>query len=320
MDCKKNKALSAERKKPRPLKSDVTLSMENKDNLGDNDMKFLPDKNNIPWRWMLIAVFTAILIYRVGFHTPIPAFNEEALKSLGLQETEAKPDKAEPVFQPSYAVDLTRDTLKEPRYGSKRPLYFHVVFGKEGKNPMLGVVDESGGTGAGYDVAYVDENMNGNLTDDAAKEFPRRESGSRVGELTPRFEFKGPFEGEGNAKYALNIYSLTPRYGRSVQENEYYFLWYLDTKEWSYFFINGKIKLFSSAADALKGTPVHLGGQCKWEISSRIKDSKSLVSAGLKDRNGCTLRIVRQEGKTVSPTLTLIKDGKVETEEKMKFG
>jgi len=105
-----------------------------------------------------------------------------------------------------------------------------------------------------------------------------------------------------------------------VQGNDYNFFWYLDVKEWNYFFINGKIKLFSSAADALKGAPVLLGGECKWEISSRIKDSKPLVSAGLKDRNGCTLRIVRQEGKTVSPTLTLIKDGKVEIEEKMKFG
>jgi len=170
--------------------------MQKRKHLGDNDMKFLPDKNNIPCLLILLAVVAAIVIYRIGFHTPVPGFNEEALKSLGLQETEMKPDKAEPVFQTSYAVDLMRNPLKEPRYGSKRPLYFCVVFGKEGKNPMLGVVDESGGTDAGYDVAYVDENMNGDLTDDAVREFPRRESGSRAGELTPRFEFKGPFGGE----------------------------------------------------------------------------------------------------------------------------
>jgi hypothetical protein len=293
---------------------------ENEGNLGDNDMKFLPDKNNIPWLLMLIAAVAAIVIYRVGFHTPVPGFNQEAAKSLGLQETETQPDKAEPVFRTSYAVDLMREPLKEPRYGSQHPLYFCVVFGKEGKNPMLGVVDESGGTDAGYDVAYVDENMNGDLTDDSARKFPRRESGSRAGELEPRFDFKGLFETDGSAKYSINIYSLAPRYRGSVQRNEYHFFWYLDIQKWNYFFINGKIKLFSSAADALKGTPVLLGGQCKWEISSRIRDSKSLVSAGLKDINGCTLRILRQAGKTVSPTLTLIKDGKVETEEKMKFG
>ncbi len=283
-------------------------------------MKVLPDKNNIPWLLMLIAVVAAILIYRVGFHTPVPGFDQEALKSLGLQETETKPDKAEPVFQTPYAVDLMREPLKEPRYGSKRLLYFCVVFGKEGKNPMLGVVDESGGTDAGYDVAYVDENMNGDLTDDSVRKFARRESGSRAGELEPRFDFKGPFEGETSARYSLNIYSLAPRYRGNIQGDEYHFFWYLDVKEWNYFFINGKINLFSSIDEALKGTPVLLGGECKWQISSRIKDGKSLISAGLKDINGCTLRSLRRNGQMLSPTLTLIKNGKVETEEKMKFG
>jgi len=299
-----------------------TLSFlcENEDNLGDNDMKVLPDKNDFPWLLILLAVVAVIVIHRVGFYNPVPGFNEEALKSLGLQETETQPEKTEPAFQTSYAVDLMKEPLKEPRYGSGHPLYFCVVFGKEGKNPMLGVVDESAGTDAGYDVAYVDENMNGDLTDDSARKFARVESGSRAGELSPRFEFEGPFEGEESAKYKLNIYSLAPRYRRNIKGNEHHFFWYLDIKDWNYFFINGKMKLFSSAADALKGTPVRLGGQCQWQISSGIKNSKSLVSAGLKDINGCTLRIVRQAGKTVSPTLTIIKDGKIKTEEKMKFG
>ncbi len=190
---------------------------ENEGNLGDNDMKFLPEKNNVPWLLMLIVAVTAIVIYRAGFHNPVPGFNQEALKSLGLQEIETKPEKAEPVFQTSYAVDLMREPLKEPRYGSKRPLYFCVIFGKEGKKPMLGVIDESGGTDAGYDIAYVDENMNGDLTDDSARKFAKVESGSRAGELSPRFEFDGPFESEGRAKYTRNIYSLAPRYRRNIQ-------------------------------------------------------------------------------------------------------
>ena len=283
--------------------------------LGDNDMKFLPDKNNIPWLLILIAVVAAIVIYRIGFHIPVPGFDEEAVQSF---QQEAEPAVNLP--ESAYKADLKLGTLKEPGYGSKHPLYFCVVFGKDGKNPMLGVIDESGGTGTGYDVAYIDENMNGNLMDDSARKFARRKSGSRKGELEPRFEFEGPFEAETTAKYTLYIYSLAPRYRGSIQENNYSLHWFLDIKEWNYFFINGKMKLFSSAADALKGTPVLLGGECKWEISSQINNGKSVVSAGLKDRNGCTLRIVRRAGKTVSPTLSLIKDGKVKAEEKMKFG
>ena len=45
-----------------------------------------------------------------------------------------------------------------------------------------------------------------------------------------------------------------------------------------------------------------------------------MISAGLKDKNGSTLRIVRQAGKTISPTLTLTQNGEVKMEEKMKFG
>ncbi len=291
-------------------------------------MKVLQDKNRILWVLMLIAVVVAIVIYRMGLLFSVPGFNEEAVKSLEIsrqQEAETKQNQAEPAAsvnspEPSHAADLRGGLSKEPQYGSEHPLYFRVVFGEEGNNSMLGIVDESGGTGTGYDVAYVDENMNGDLTDDAAREFPRRERGSRAGELEPRFEFKGPFEIEGSAKYSLNIYSLAPRYRGSVKGNDYYFFWYLNTREWNYFFINGKMTLFSNVADALKGKPVRLGGQCQWEISSGTRDGKAMVSAGLKDRNGCTLRIVRRANERVSPTLTLIQDGKVRTEEKMKFG
>ena len=284
-------------------------------------MKALPDKDRIQWLLMLIAVVVVIVIYRIGFQRPVPGFNEEAIKSLQQETEPAAPfNRQDSIFQPSTAADFKRESIKEPRYYSEHPLYFRVLFGKEGANPMLGVVDESGGSGAGYDIAYIDENMNGDLTDDTARKFSRRESGSRAGELEPKFEFKGPFEGQESAKYAINIYSLTPGFSTFVKENEYYFFSYLDTGDWHYFFINGKIKLFPSVDEALKGTPVLLGGECKWEISSRIQDGKSLISAGLKDRNGCTLRIVRQAGQTVSPTLTLIKDGKVEIKEKMKFG
>ena len=283
-------------------------------------MKVLKDKNRILLVLMLIAVVVVIVIYRMGFLFSVPGFNEEAETKQNQAEPAASVNSPESVFQPSHAADLRGGLSKEPRYGSEHPLYFRVVFGEEGNNSMLGVVDESGGTGAGYDVAYVDENMNGDLTDDAAREFPRRERGSRAGELEPRFEFKGPFKGEENAKYTLNIYSLAQKTRRSTQGNDYYFFWYLNIKEWNYFFINGKMTLFSNAADALKGKPVRLGGQCQWEISSGTKDGKAMVSAGLKDGNGSTLRSVGRASKSISPTLTLIQDGKVRTEEKMKFG
>jgi len=45
-----------------------------------------------------------------------------------------------------------------------------------------------------------------------------------------------------------------------------------------------------------------------------------MVSAGLKDGNGCTLRWVMLSGRRLSPRLTLVRDGKVETEKYLEFG
>jgi hypothetical protein len=138
--------------------------------------------------------------------------------------------------------------------------------------------------------------------------------------LEPRFEFEGPFEGVEKTKYSLYLYSLTRRNYSRGPGNDYSFHWTLDTGGWHYFFINGKMKFFSNAADAMKGVPVRLGGQCQWNISSGVKNGNPVISAGLKDENGCTLRILRGAGDRKSPRLTLIHDGKVRAEEKMKFG
>jgi len=158
------------------------------------------------------------------------------------------------------------------------------------------------------------------MTDDAAKKFSRYERGSRAGELQPRFEFTGPFKGEERAKYTLYIYSLTRKTYSRLPGNEYYFHWILDTGGWNYFFINGKMKFFSNAADAMKSKAVRLGGQCQWNISTGLKSGKPVISAGLKDENGCTLRILSGAGGRKSPRLTLMQDGKVRAEENMKFG
>jgi hypothetical protein len=283
--------------------------------------------NVIKWLIILIIIVSAIVYYRVGFHIPVPAFDEEKYKSLQghdsqevqtppkQNQSETSPDSA---FLPPQTAELTLEQLKDRQALSENPLYFRVVFGQEGNYSTLGMLDESGGTGAGYDVAYVDENRNGDLTDDPAKKFAKYERGSRAGHTNPTFYFTGPLNDRVSAKYSLNIYSL--RRTTQAGPGDKHFFWTLDSDDWNYFFINGKMKLSSSVADALTGVPVHLGGPCKWQISARTRSGKPTVSAGLKDENGCTLRIVRRRGKTISPTLTLIQGGKIKAEEKMKFG
>ena len=119
--------------------------------------------------------------------------------------TETTPNEAEPAgsaeqaIQPPKVADPGREPPKERQYASEHPLYFRAVFGKEGTDSTLGVLDECAGTGTGYNVAYVDENRNGDLTDDAAKKFAKIERGSRTGQTDPSFNFSGPLPKSGKA-------------------------------------------------------------------------------------------------------------------------
>lgn len=246
-------------------------------------MKTPQGKNHVRWLLTASIVIAAIVIYLAAFHNPAPGDDKDALTSHedGPQPmTETTPNEAESAgpaeqtIKPPEVADPGREPPKERQYASKNPLYFRAVFGKEGTNSMLGVLDESAGTGTGYDLAYIDENMNGDLTDDGAKKFPRDERGPQAGKLNPRFGFRGPLKGKESANYTLNIYGLSHQTPVSAGENGYYFFWSMDTKDWNYFFINGKARLFSSADEALRGTPIRFGGDCKWEISSRTKDGK----------------------------------------------
>ena len=49
--------------------------------LRDNEMKVLRDKEMTLWLLLLLAV-VSIMIYRIGFHIPVPGFDEEAVRNL----------------------------------------------------------------------------------------------------------------------------------------------------------------------------------------------------------------------------------------------
>ncbi len=54
----------------------------------------------------------------------------------------------------------------QPRYSSAKPLYARLALDEKGSKMLDLAFDESGGTGAGYDMIYADLNFNGDLSDD----------------------------------------------------------------------------------------------------------------------------------------------------------
>jgi len=213
--------------------------------------------------------------------------------------------------------------LKEPAYRSAHPLYFRVAFESRDGRSMLGVLDEGDGTGKGYSLAYLDEKMNNDLTSVPPKRFPLIGNSPETQVLEPRFSFNGPFGKSGTAEYTLDL-SFLALTGQALKPGaDFNFFWFLKTERWDYMFINGQMRFYASAAEALKGKPVVLGGKCAWEIASRTEQDKKYVSAALKDENGCTLRIIhflRSPAENPTPKLTLLKDGHKVLDQKMEFG
>ncbi len=62
-------------------------------------------------------------------------------------------------------IHLKRSLTKEPEYESKKPLYGLAVFGSKNEKLVWMVLDKSADSNA-YDRAYVDLNLDGDLTDD----------------------------------------------------------------------------------------------------------------------------------------------------------
>jgi hypothetical protein len=233
------------------------------------------------------------------------------------------------VTQPKAPAEPSPSLPKERQYGSDHPLYFRVVFGKEGKPSMLGVIDESNGPGSGYDTVYMDENMNNDFTDDQPKKFDlkvtkKNQDGSTTNVLYPRIEFKGPLGANESAAYSLTILALEGANSRTLASGSITpmsYFWGLDINDWLYTFLYGKIVFASSAAEALKSTPVWVGAGCKWTLTSQVSEGKMHISATLKDDSGCTARLIGHgPGKEISPTLTLSQSGAVILKKTMEFG
>jgi len=70
-----------------------------------------------------------------------------------------------------YPLNEPNEALaSEPKYASAKPVYYAAQYGDAADNVHTLVIDESGGTGSGYDTVYADLN-NDNRLDPASEEF-----------------------------------------------------------------------------------------------------------------------------------------------------
>ena len=216
------------------------------------------------------------------------------------------------------AQSLLAAGVTEPEYKSQNPLYFHLVFGRKGKASMLGVLDESQGTGTGYDVAYVDENMDGDLSDEPGKRC--RSSAPATTGRGVQIAFYGPLWKGRCPEYTLSSAPLEVVGPDDIKAGERRLYWRFGLRGWHYDFRDGRMKLYATAAEALRNDPIRLGSACKWDVKTIVYEGNVHVVAALRDANGCALGLARSRKKRPTPTLALARNGKTVLHEAMKFG
>ncbi len=95
------------------------------------------------------------------------------------------------------AMSSLLGAAKEPPYRSQKPLYAFMVLDEEYAKVLELVLDESEGTGKGYDTLYADFNLNGNLTDDEVLKGTMRKSESILSCRFPAIESGVPYNEKG---------------------------------------------------------------------------------------------------------------------------
>jgi len=202
---------------------------------------------------------------------------------------------------------------------SDKALSYSVRLGPgEGAPNMVLVLDESGGTGKGYDIAVADLDLDGRLDDQ--EPVPKTERGRSSRYVYFTLETTAPFGNvDSSAKYGLNLYVFAQE-GKPEARPPY---------------SSANVKL-RSGDDAweyrlsgyLEGdpnstgpTPVALGEPVAFDTTPKVTGDVLRTKVGIKDKNGLSMRGVVKNGKTIGPHLTITApDGSTVAEQDMRYG
>src|SRR5262249_26175819 len=119
------------------------------------------------------------LFLRAAARAAVPVLTPGIYPLRTVQRGEGPGPEIEPLPLPVTATPPPVENgppLLLPRFQSTRPLYTWLGLGNTGVG-VLAALDESWGTGAGYDRLYADLDLNGNLAAHAAIEGRLRRSG-----------------------------------------------------------------------------------------------------------------------------------------------
>jgi len=205
---------------------------------------------------------------------------------------------------------------------SEKAFRYRVTLGAEKDAKAMDLVlDESKGTGKGYDVAVADTNLDGKLSDE--KPIAREKVASQATYSYFRFEVTAPFgQVDPKAKYAFSAYVFSNPKQKDLpsQPSLMCTLSFAQKDEkWSYMVLGLKGKADEKADPGLNlvrlGTPFKLG------LTAEFKEGKLEVTGAIKDAEEQTLRTARHGEKEVVPHLKLTgPDGQAFEDKDLSYG
>jgi hypothetical protein len=208
-------------------------------------------------------------------------------------------------------IDADQSGDEEPL----KPLHFRIEAVADQVHTAAGRIEASGEGGRKYDRAVLDLDGDGNFEKRIALEespYPPTEG---------RFSVELDLE-LGGLNWRLDLHGpLAKPFEGTVHMD-----WTQRRNELFLFFINGKATLYATAEEAAKGQAIRLGPPFRFDVRTSKRGPDALVNVGLKDSNGCTMRIATRSGE--NPTmgdesriqLTLLADGEARSTLEAEYG
>jgi hypothetical protein len=199
----------------------------------------------------------------------------------------------------------------EPR--SPEAIHFRLEIGVKPGHVVAGWLDTRGEAGEGFDSAVLD--LDGDGRAETVQTFPEMRD-YRTETMMPHPQVVVEHEG---GRWQLDLrYSRFRPAGETAREAT--IRWVLTKGDFYAWFINGRATFHTTAEAASAAEPIRMGPPFRFQTGTRTRGRQALVTVGLKDVNGGTLRMAKIGRGELRPHVEIIDDGETRYEAWARYG
>lgn len=206
---------------------------------------------------------------------------------------------------PAVGEELARPVSDQVRF-------FRLVVGDEKPLTVLGFIDESGGTGRGYDRAVLD--LDGDGVPESLQEFTSLEPFFGEGERAPLVFLRIV---HGEATYELTVHGLS---GPARRSGDYHSSWSVRRAGLALSFMSSRSPLHDSLEQAKTGKPIRLGGPFRFRARTRIEGPNAVLDVNLQDSMAGELNGATRQGKKEQIRVRLLRGEDLVEEGRLDYG